>query len=193
MGYIEKREKKGFVRSALGVSSTSPELSPTLSGWRRGEGLSPPWVSWGCQQVVELWWHAHPMCHRQGVHFPGGMSGTVLEEEPCECTGSGGAPEHALESPSFWWQECAIHWPRIKIKLLLKSHLREKAWGEHIPLLAAVVGMLSEGIWGAGGFCLVQKSLVSCCAWHAPELSLLRGLWADVGGESPPRVGVWWP
>lgn len=52
MGYIEKREKKGFVRSALGVSSTSPEL---LSGQRGGEGLSPPWVSWGCQQVMELW------------------------------------------------------------------------------------------------------------------------------------------
>lgn len=40
-----------------------------------------------------------------------------------------------------------MHSPRAKINLLAESHPREKAWGEHIPLLAAVVGMLSEGLW----------------------------------------------
>lgn len=81
------------------------------------------------------------------ARLPGGMSGSVLcvlEEEPCECTGSGDAPGNSLESPSLWWKECALRSPRTKIKLLPKSHPREKAWGEHIPLLAAAVGMLSE-------------------------------------------------
>lgn len=46
----KEKKKKGFVGSALSVSCTSPEL---LSGQRGGQGLSPPWVSWGWQQ--ELW------------------------------------------------------------------------------------------------------------------------------------------
>lgn len=74
-----------------------------------------------------------------------GVSESVLKEEPCECTGSGDAPENTLEPPSLWWQECAVHSPGTKIKLLPKSHPREKAWGEHTPLLAAVAGLLSEG------------------------------------------------
>lgn len=74
-----------------------------------------------------------------------GVSESVLKEEPCECAGSGDAPENTLEPPSLWWQECAVHSPGTEIKLLPKSHPREKAWGEHTPLLAAVAGLLSEG------------------------------------------------
>lgn len=80
-----KGKKMGFVRSALGVSSTSLKL---LGGQRGGEGLGPCCRSPG--GAVSSWSHGGmptSLCLHQGAHhLVCGASGSVL------CVLEGGTP-----------------------------------------------------------------------------------------------------